>query len=159
MVPIALGVCQLRAALVKLPQELYDEIETLTFAYDGSSRVLSSKWKPPVQLQINREIRRRFTKEFYGAQEPWTAPLDDLEEFYLLLNRWLIYWPRALSEEALSSLSKLPHSGIPIPSRPTYYYTASFNFGIMDMRRRMSGNGHYRNGSGAMAQLRFKAFQ
>lgn len=88
MVNASLTVDQMRADLHTLPQELYDKIADLVFEYNGEARVITlvhgpvaaedprgitpiRYTKPPVQLQIDRNTRKKFIKEYYGSKIPW----------------------------------------------------------------------------------------
>lgn len=69
------SVDSLRTSLATLPQELYDHIFHFVVAYDETDtnpisgttlRHITSAYKPPVQLQINRELRASYALEYYS---------------------------------------------------------------------------------------------
>ncbi|CZT15022.1 uncharacterized protein RCC_12058 [Ramularia collo-cygni] len=64
---------QLHTGLQTLPQEIYDKIYTLTFAYDAEEEacIITQDYKPPFQLQIDRKTRAAFIKKYYGRAAPF----------------------------------------------------------------------------------------
>lgn len=97
--PPMLTVDELRTGLGTLPQELYDEISGLVFDYHGGFREIHEAYKPPWQLQICREIREKFSRSYYGSEEPWwhsSSMHDNGRRRCLVLRRWL----GALSQDA-----------------------------------------------------------
>lgn len=103
---------ELLEGLQTLPQELYDMIFDLTLAYDFNAgpRILERKYKPPVQLQINRKIRAEFAEKYYGDRtSPWrvcagdTPSTADWIVYDLPLSRTLLEdWLSAFSDDVLS---------------------------------------------------------
>jgi hypothetical protein len=94
----------LRNSLDGLPVELYAMIKELTFAYDGGFREISEHYKPPVQLQIDRRTRRRFSEIYYGAQQPWIRPAN-VEERQSKADEFLFLdWLASLSDESRTIL-------------------------------------------------------
>jgi hypothetical protein len=108
-----------------LPQELYDEIFTLTFTYDHSveleTGIITKDYKPPFQLLVTRQVPRAdFVKQYYGREsawifEPWGKPLNStgldhpffqegrtlkIDEQAKPLTRWL----QSLPEDALRAI-------------------------------------------------------
>lgn len=75
----AMIVEQLRDNIMSLPQEIFDEIFDLVFwAPADQETVISRDYKPPVQLQISRETRAKFSDAYYNHGATWTFGHENL---------------------------------------------------------------------------------
>jgi hypothetical protein len=97
--------------LGKLPQELYDEILLFTLRCDAgketfpsatqngtpviNAQLISQAYTPPVQLALNRQIRRDTLQKYYSST---TFIFPD----HGLLTRWM----RSLSSEAMTEIQE-----------------------------------------------------
>jgi hypothetical protein len=100
---------QLRTRLERLPQELYDQIYNLTFAFDwdkedSPDRLIDENYRLPWQLQIDRNRRKEFMEHYYGSTACWRFPKDR--------TRFLFHpWVRSLSGQAKMLLRNVDLSG------------------------------------------------
>jgi hypothetical protein len=104
---------ELRARLEDLPQELYDQIKDLTFAFDFTcekSRCIDRKsYKPLMLLQINKALRADFIQQYYGARKPfifvsywYDMPLGNWPSSRIRCE--IDHWLKTLSKEAVAAL-------------------------------------------------------
>lgn len=96
----------LRELIQDLPRELYDEIRALTFAFDFTSEgrcIDRINYKPPMQLQINRDIRQKFIPQYYGSDEEWIVVSRSSDDFQIAeVQPWL----DSLSPEAFAAVHR-----------------------------------------------------
>ncbi|KAK4617871.1 hypothetical protein CLAFUW4_11854 [Fulvia fulva] len=73
----------------KLPQEIYDEIRRLTFAYEPGLHEVHPDWKPPVQLQVCRAIRQDYAQSYFGHASTFLVDFIIDAQHRHLVGRWL----------------------------------------------------------------------
>lgn len=68
---------QLIAGMSRLPQELHDEIKGLVLSVDDEPyvRVIDKDYKQPVQLRLNRRLRKELGKKYYGDGAAWSVSI------------------------------------------------------------------------------------
>lgn len=66
-----------------LPLELYNEIYELAFTPSSGTVIITSDYKPPRPLQVNKELRKKFATAYYGANR------DFVFNNTRLLHSWL----------------------------------------------------------------------
>lgn len=71
-----------------LPQELYDEIHTLTFAPIHGEHYIDRNYKPPSCLQVSRYTRWLLRLSYYGRDSIFYATKADCE-------KWMTSLPKA----------------------------------------------------------------
>lgn len=70
------------------PQELYQEIERLTFTLDADTRVESCRsYEPPSILAVSRALRARLAPAFYSGSVFFTKRRQYLVRWLLFLSR------------------------------------------------------------------------
>lgn len=77
---------ELDSRIQALPQELQDTILCFTSGFQISANVAIEKsYQPPVALQLNRKLRAKFNKEYYGGASFTVALLtaSDFSNFVL----------------------------------------------------------------------------
>ncbi|CZT16273.1 uncharacterized protein RCC_02115 [Ramularia collo-cygni] len=103
----------LRSRLENLPQELYDEIRALTFAFDFTSEarcIDQHGYKPPMQLQINQNLRAQFLPRYYGSEEDWVfVSRSRFDNHFKDVEMWL----NSLSPEALFAVHNRKRRALP----------------------------------------------
>lgn len=107
--PLPMTTEELRAHLEDLPRELYDEIRMLTFAFDFTSEnrcIDRKKYKPPMQLQINKQLRTTFIGQYYGASADWVFVMRTKTDDHLRVAK---SWRASLSAEAIGALRRPIH--------------------------------------------------
>lgn len=123
----ALTADQLRAGLVTLPQELYDEIFQSVFSAPSSTiRYINKEtYKPPVQLQVSQETRKLFSKNYYGAAEAsWIFVCGDHDS---AMRRW---W-KSLDPDSIAVLCEVrpgDNGSPPASFEPRYYEGEAFRY-------------------------------
>lgn len=97
---------KLRKRLRALPQAIFDRIKDLTLSFDATTitRVVNKYYRPPIQLQINHQLRQKCLPIYYGTPAVWTFQSQGL------IDRWL----RSLS---LFSKVFLCIAGIPVANQ------------------------------------------
>ncbi|GIZ41631.1 hypothetical protein CKM354_000493000 [Cercospora kikuchii] len=68
---------ELRQRMHNLPTELFNDIYDLVMTPDETEVKLDRKYKPPIQLQIDRLCRKRFSEKYYKLTHftvPWLNP-------------------------------------------------------------------------------------
>lgn len=94
-----------------LPRELFDEIQTLAFAFDFTSEgrcIDRINYKPPMQLHINKDIRAKFLPQYYGIDEEWIFVSRSCDDFqFAEVQPWL----DSLSPEAFAAVHR-PFNGL-----------------------------------------------
>lgn len=79
---------RLRTGLETLPQELYDNMYNFVFVPpENHNTTINKAYKPPVQLQINKETRAAFSALYYGNGSTWT--FRDWDSGIVILKKWL----------------------------------------------------------------------
>ncbi|KAK4617917.1 hypothetical protein CLAFUW4_11807 [Fulvia fulva] len=71
-----------------LPQELYDEIYTLTFTPSSHTHAFSTSWQPPHLLHVDRASRALFAEKYFGTASTFTSRTSAVIHF-VTLAKWL----------------------------------------------------------------------
>lgn len=103
MSALDLTVEQIRNGIESLPQELYNEVFTMTFVHDDVV-VLDAIRKSPVQLQINQQTRQKFIQSYYGVATWLVEGFGNQRiEYYQATCKLVCDWLFSLSKDALSA--------------------------------------------------------
>ncbi|KAF2166094.1 hypothetical protein M409DRAFT_23821 [Zasmidium cellare ATCC 36951] len=87
----------LRNRLLSVPQELHDKIFSLTFTADTNTRLITSTYRPPSALHVNRLTRQTFSKSYFSA------PAIFHVENEAILGKWA----RAFEQQVFTQISKI----------------------------------------------------
>lgn len=118
-----MSVADLRSRLEGLPQEIYDQVRDLTFAFDSNSesQCIGGKFhKVPLQLQIDQALRAKFLTLYYGSEEEWEFVPRSLDADYFEEVR---SWLNTLLPDAFAAI----HGPVAKPFSSNFYTTVSYS--------------------------------